>query len=489
MAETPIEPGSLPADPWSSSVPTGTRFTDHATGAAAVLPRGVEVATADLVGSEVSTARPMAALSPRRSGELEPPELIGNYRVLEELGAGAMGTVYRARQESLARDIALKVLAPHLIDDAELVERFHREARAAARLSHPNVVQAYETGVHGTLWHYIAMEWVDGPSVADVMAEEGPLSEPRALGIVADVAGALGEIASAGMVHRDVKPQNILIAPGGVAKLSDLGLSKQLCDPSGSLTQTGMVMGTPHYMAPEQAMGKDIDVRSDIYALGISLYRMLTGLFPFEGENVFVILQRRTQEDVPDPRTIRPELSEATAELLRWMTEREPIDRPSNGEELVDGVLAILHPERGVSSDAEYSSSITDETERPRRRRSTGEQKVARRSPDPDGRRRSSPDPERRRTRRNLPGASGTRRRRGPRRASRVAVRKAAGHEPSQLVWLLAGAGAVVGVLVLLLVLRGQLDGSAAPTPGDGAATTTSGETGAPATAAPPAGD
>ncbi|NQT89530.1 serine/threonine protein kinase, partial [bacterium] len=226
------------------------------------------------------------------------PKVIGGYEVLEQLGKGGMGTVFKARQVSMDRLVALKVLPPKLAEDEAYVARFVREARAAAKLTHPNIVQGYDVGeADGT--HYFAMELVDGPSVKNLLDRSGTIEEKKALNIAGAVARALEEAQRHGIVHRDIKPDNIMINSRGIVKLADLGLARTTAKVD-TVTLDGTAIGTPQYMSPEQVRAEpDLDTRADIYALGATLYHMVTGEFPFDGPTPAAIIAKHIADPVP----------------------------------------------------------------------------------------------------------------------------------------------------------------------------------------------
>jgi serine/threonine-protein kinase len=216
-------------------------------------------------------------------------QTFAGYEVVSLLGRGGMGAVYKARQPMLNRFAALKIMAPELAADPDFVARFKREAMAAASLSHQHLVQVYAAGeFEGT--HYIAMEFVEGETVRERIERHGKLDPREALAITAYVAEALQYAwNTAKLIHRDIKPDNVFLSNTGDVKVGDMGLAKTVGGPTTSLTQTGMMMGSPHYMSPEQAKGvKDIDFHADIYSLGCTLYHMLTGKPPYEGEDSLV---------------------------------------------------------------------------------------------------------------------------------------------------------------------------------------------------------
>ncbi|MEM7246378.1 MAG: serine/threonine-protein kinase [Acidobacteriota bacterium] len=278
---------------------------------------------------------PAAAVSLDDSGDVS---LVGRtldgYEVLELLGEGGMGRVYRARQTAVHREVALKVLTTSRIGDAGAVQRFLREGRAAAGVNHPNVVTCHDMGRDGDQI-YVAMELLDGGDLEErVRKMGGSLSEQRALSLMADACRGLVALEEAGLVHRDIKPANVFLTKDGRAKLGDLGLA---CSRMGDdrVTRTGLVVGTPAYMAPEQAEGtREPDIRADLYALGATLYRLVTGESPFHGSELSV-LRQKLDHPPPDPKTKRPELSPAVAQLIRRTMARQPENRPASATELL----------------------------------------------------------------------------------------------------------------------------------------------------------
>ncbi|MBM4037862.1 MAG: hypothetical protein FJ290_05050 [Planctomycetes bacterium] len=264
------------------------------------------------------------------------PQIPG-YRILARVGIGAMGTVYRAQQVAMDRTVALKVLFESLAGDRDFVSRFLREARSAARLNHPNIVQGYDAGPTGNTF-FLAMEFVEGETVGDVLDREKRLEEGKALAIVRSVALALDHAWQNHMVHRDVKPSNILLARDGTVKLGDLGLARSV-ELSDRLTLDGQVLGTPAYMSPEQARGEDdIDTRSDIYSLGATLFHMVTGTTPFPGRTIQAIAIKQDKEPVPDPRARSAGVSDALAGLIMWMMSKDREHRPQTPAELIGAI-------------------------------------------------------------------------------------------------------------------------------------------------------
>ncbi|HUW35193.1 MAG TPA: protein kinase [Planctomycetota bacterium] len=265
--------------------------------------------------------------------------VIGGCELLEKLGKGGNGVVYRARQLSVGRVVAVKILRPALSQDAVYVERFLREARTAARLNHPNIVNAIDAGCDQGHYYFV-MEYVDGVTVRKRL-DAGPLAEQEALRIARDIAAALAHANRHAVVHRDVKPDNIMLAADGAAKLADLGLAKNFTFDV-NVTLESSALGTPHYMSPEQARGETrIDIRSDIYSLGATLYHMLTGVPPFRGDTPAAVLTKRLLEAPPNPREQRPDISLATSLLIQRMMARDPEKRFATPDELLAAIDSL----------------------------------------------------------------------------------------------------------------------------------------------------
>ena len=254
-----------------------------------------------------------------------PGTRLGDYEILAELGGGGMGRVYRARDLTLERIVALKTLAPQFRKDEVLVQRFLKEARAAARLNHPNIVQIYDFGKEGDTY-YLAMEYVEGESLAQFL-KRGTFTESDAISVTRFTCRALVVAHAEGLVHRDIKPDNLMLTAKGELKLVDLGVAKRV-DEDQSLTQTGQALGTPHYISPEQIRAaKDIDGRADIYSLGATMYHLVTGKPPFNGSSSAMVMSLHLYQPVEDPRASVPELSEGFAFVLQKMMAKDPNDR------------------------------------------------------------------------------------------------------------------------------------------------------------------
>ena len=270
----------------------------------------------------------------------EPRTLAERYRLDEVIGRGGMSTVYRGTDLSLDRVVAVKVALDPLVEQSPIyLARFTREAQSTAALSHPGVVTVYDAGADGPT-RFIVMELVPGRSLADVLRDEGPLDPARAARIAAQVADALSAAHAAGIVHRDIKPGNIMVTPDGQAKVLDFGIARAL--DSHSLTQTATVLGTSAYMSPEQALGQPADARSDIYSLGCVLYEMLTGEPPFMADLSAAVLHQHVRV-APKPALERnPAIPPALDELVMQMLAKSPDDRPQTAAEVRDRLGLVL---------------------------------------------------------------------------------------------------------------------------------------------------
>jgi serine/threonine-protein kinase len=275
---------------------------------------------------------------------------LGNYDIVEEIGRGGMAVVYRAYQRSLNRHVAIKVLAPQLSFDQQFVERFQREARAAAKLQHPNIVVIHDVA-HQQGVYFIVMELLEGRTLKQLIEEKGSLSPERATRIVEQMASALDYAHLQGFVHRDVKPANIFVGKDDRATLTDFGIAKAAFETQ-HLTRTGMLIGTPEYMSPEQAEGGKVDYRTDLYALGVVLYQMLAGRVPFQSTTPHATLHAVIYEPPPSLRQIRPNLSPAVESVVLKAIEKQPAQRYQGGSEMVAALEAALagQPHRVVAA-------------------------------------------------------------------------------------------------------------------------------------------
>ena len=268
------------------------------------------------------------------------PFNLGHYRLEKRLG-GVMGVVYGGVDEMNGIPVALKVLPKHLTHDTAFVERFKREVRATGALAHPNIVNIYDAGVENGVF-YLAMEFVDGETLNQRLRRDGRLSEALSLYIGREVAKGLGHAHSRGILHRDVKPENIMLAKSGAVKLADLGLAKFLED-SQRITAEGIAVGTPHYISPEQARAlKETDHRTDLYSLGATLFHIVTGRLPFEGDNGAEVMKRHVFEPTPDPRSVKPDVTPAVADMIVKLMAKNPAQRIQTAGELVSQIEVIL---------------------------------------------------------------------------------------------------------------------------------------------------
>jgi serine/threonine-protein kinase len=283
----------------------------------------------------------------------------GRYEIARHIARGGMAEVYLARDLMLDRPVALKVLFPELSTDRNFVERFRREAQAAANLSHPNIVSIYDWGEEeGT--YFIVMEYIEGRTLGQIIRSEGPLLADRAAEIGADVAGALAFAHRSGVVHRDVKPGNVLISPNGQVKVTDFGIARA-ANSDQDLTQTGAVMGTATYFSPEQAQGNKVDGRSDEYSLGVVLYEMVVGKAPFQGDNPMAIAYKHVREEPVPPRQLNPDVPEAFESIVLQAMAKNPNDRYVSADELRQDLLRFRQG-RMVLANPTVAVPIVDST-------------------------------------------------------------------------------------------------------------------------------
>jgi serine/threonine protein kinase len=274
------------------------------------------------------------------SSAREPRTLAGRYRLEEVIGRGGMSTVYRGTDTSLDRVVAVKVALDPLVEESPIyLARFTQEAKSAAAIGNPGVVTVYDAGADGPT-RFIVMEFVPGKSLADILKEERPLEPARAADIAAQVADALSAAHAAGIIHRDIKPGNIMVEPNGSVKVLDFGIARAV--DGHSLTQTATVLGTSAYMSPEQALGQPVDARSDIYSLGCVLYEMLTGQPPFVADVAAAVMHQHVRV-APKPAIERnPAIPAALNTLVMQMLAKQPKDRPQTAADVRDRLVAVI---------------------------------------------------------------------------------------------------------------------------------------------------
>lgn len=280
--------------------------------------------------TETQLSRLRTLIDAERTGRKIP-----GYKMLGQIGKGASAIVFKARQVNLNRLVAIKVVQKKSLADAHAAERFYAEARAAAALNHPNIVQAIDVGSGGD-FHYFVMEFVEGATVHDLIQELGRIREDTALDIIIAIADALEHAHQKGLVHRDVKPKNIIMSAGNVPKLADLGLARALDDKAAALAEKGQALGTPFYISPEQVRGDEyIGPESDIYSLGATFYYMVTGRVPFEGKTQDEVMTKHLREPLLSPLELLPTLTPGLAEVIEKMMAKSAKDRYATAADLL----------------------------------------------------------------------------------------------------------------------------------------------------------
>lgn len=295
---------------------------------------------------------------------------IPGYTLLGKLGKGAMATVYKGRQISLDRIVAIKVLPKKNSENVDFVERFHKEGKAAARLAHNNIVQAIDVGTTAENWHYFVMEYIEGKTLYDIMqpppvGEGRNFSENEALDIMIQMADALAHAHVRSLIHRDVKPKNIILTPQGVAKLTDLGLARSTDDKDAAESEAGKAYGTPYYISPEQIRGDvDIDFRADIYSLGATMYHLVTGRPPFDGDTPSAVMHKHLKQPLTPPDHINTALSAGIGEIIELSMAKNRDDRYHGTEEMLEDLKLVrageapVHARRNVN--LEHISQIEE---------------------------------------------------------------------------------------------------------------------------------
>lgn len=295
--------------------------------------------------------------------------LAGRYELIEKIGEGGMAVVYKARCRLLNRYVAVKILRPEFTKDIQFVENFKRESQAAARLQHPNIVSVYDVGKEGNI-HFIVMELIEGRSLSEIIPEEAPMNYKRAIEITRQVASALSLAHRNNIVHRDVKPHNIMITRDGTAKLADFGIAKAVSDSTIIASETSRIIGSVHYFSPEQARGAYVDERSDIYSLGIVLYEMLTGQVPFDGDNPVQVALMHINDEITPPSQLVPGIPPALEKLVMKATDKFQSNRYKNAEELMEDLDNIEFVTKMVGDSIFAASDVEEFQEMNRRRQS-----------------------------------------------------------------------------------------------------------------------
>lgn len=270
---------------------------------------------------------------------------IGNYKIISKLGSGGMAVVYKAHELSLNRIVALKVLSSHLSENNEFIKRFEREARAAAKLNHPNIIQIYAIGEEEGI-HFFSMEYVKGKTLAQIIEEEKKLTYDKAIPIIIQTAEALSEAHKHGIVHRDMKPSNIMVNNNGTVKVTDFGIA--YVSQETKLTKSGSIIGTPEYLSPEQCEAKAIDNRSDIYSLGVTFYELLSGKTPYKADTPVSMLLEIVKGNFPPLNEVNPDVPKFIQKIVEKMMQTKPEDRFNNANELIESLKK--HMEKSIST-------------------------------------------------------------------------------------------------------------------------------------------
>src|SRR5438067_11013518 len=310
--------------------------------------------------------------APRRArGPMVGDVIAERYELEELVGSGGMSSVYKAHDRLLERDVALKVLHSHFLADEEYVERFRREARAVAQLSHPNIVTVIDRG-EADGHQFIVFEYVDGENLKELIRRVGPLPVRQAVQLALAVAEGLAFAHEHGLVHRDVKPQNVLLNGEGETKVTDFGIARSL-DVEHGMTQTGTVMGTGDYITPEQASGRPVDAHTDVYSLGVVLHELLTGEVPFPGDNFVAVAMKHINEPPPDLLEKRPDVPLRVAAIVDRALQKDPADRFPSMHAFAAELDAALHELGSPDTDRTAivpSLVMRESRSRPIRRRS-----------------------------------------------------------------------------------------------------------------------
>ena len=262
--------------------------------------------------------------------------LAGRYELFERVGEGGMSVVYKAKDKLLNRFVAIKILKPEFINDPKFIDSFRRESQNAASMTHPNIVNIYDVGREGNI-HYIVMELIEGRALSDYIKEQGPMAYPKVIALSKQIAAALSFAHKNHIIHRDVKPHNVMITPNGTAKITDFGIAKAV-NAATIVDNTDGIVGSVHYFSPEQARGGYVDEKSDIYSLGIVMYEMLTGQVPFDGDNPVNIALQHINGEMTPPSKLVPGVPPALEHIILKCTDKYPVNRFASADELIEAL-------------------------------------------------------------------------------------------------------------------------------------------------------
>jgi len=306
--------------------------------------------------------------------------LVGRYELIEKIGEGGMAVVYKSRDRLLNRYVAIKILRPEYTKDAQFVESFKKESQAAAGLQHPNIISVYDVGREGNI-HFIVMELINGQPLSDVIKEQAPMDYKRAIEITKQVASALSLAHKNNIIHRDIKPHNIMITENGIAKLGDFGIAKAVSD--STLTETSKIIGSVHYFSPEQARGAYVDERSDIYSLGIVLYEMLTGEVPFDGDNPVQVALMHINDDITPPSKLVSGIPPALEKLVMKATDKFQSNRYKNADEMLEDLDNIEFVTKMVGDSVFAAEDVKEFRENNKKKQRTQEPEEEQEKPKP----------------------------------------------------------------------------------------------------------
>jgi serine/threonine protein kinase len=287
---------------------------------------------------------------------------IGRYSVLEKAGEGGMGSIFKVKKPGSKEVYALKLLSREVSKLKDWRARFQREAKVAVTLDHPNVVRGIEYGQEKDRYYYV-MEYIEGTNLADLIHDQGPVAEPRAVEWMIQIADGLDYIHARKLIHRDIKPDNLIVTPQGIARLTDLGLAKSVADNSPQITATGTAVGTPGYMSPEQIRGeKNVDIRTDIYSLGATFYYAMTGRKPFEGDSFQEVLVKHLNETLASPKAHTPRLSDGVCRVIEKMMAKERKDRYRDPADLLKDLKSLQKGQPLVTREIKVGLSMVSRT-------------------------------------------------------------------------------------------------------------------------------